>query len=514
MSETVTDFGFGWDPTLQVGESKEMPQQPLQPVVDAVDEKIAFLEMQQAVIANQPQKLKGLIAAASLKIGQQRSLCRLILKHFTPQLAEVLKPFPWQEVVKEEHLWAAIKKDQSDAFTFMLSYLNTYQFKRVYQQLMDVNANNFALYDKYRPAVFARLIPEHQQDVTHSFAKQLRSLKPNKVEAYYNLAVSLSHMNWKDVFSSPDLYHYTSIDETWGWGWLIKEFSSVQEQYNELAATQTKMIEQVGALIEKIVVPVTDSGDLPGVYRVRHSNEFFTEDFLQICKKNQFDVDQMCRTMGDMFKLSKTHGVDTKEMVLTLIKSSSSILTNFEPVLKDIYLDTYKTPLPLPLHMVATPLEKILNHSDYTRSVLRLLGSENGRNTLRGYFKNPLYLKKFAYELVGRRMESPDINKVIRNTDIFIDERGNSLMHFMASYFFKNMSAMKHWVVNPKLNWEDKNACGFSPKDIAYQHFGTFTQSHLDSAESIFNERANNILNKNLKQQLAHKAKPTLKRKM
>lgn len=514
MSKTATDFGFGWDPTIQVGEIKELAQQPPQPVVNAVDEKIAFLEMQQAVIANQPEKLKQLIAGVSLKIGQQRSLCRLTLKHFTPQLAEVLKTFPWHEIVKEEHLLAAVKKDQSDAFEFMLAHLNTYQFKRVYHHLMDVNANNFTLYDKYRPAVFARLIPEHQQDVTKNFATQLRSLKPNKVEAHYNLAASLSHMDWKTIFSSPDLYHYTSIEETWGWGWLIKEFPNVHTQYNELAVKQSKMIEQVGALIEKIVTPVVDSVDLPDFYRVRHSNEFFTEGFLQICKKNQFDVDQMYRTMGDLFKLSKTHGVDTKEIVLTVIKSQSSVLVNFEEVLKDIYLDAYKTALPLPLHMVATPLEKILNNANYTRSVLRLLSSEEGRSALRGYFKNPMYLRKFAYQIVNRTMESSDINKVIRNADVFIDEKGNTLMHFVASHFFDKMGVVKQWVVNPKLNWEEKNTCGLSPKDVAYQHFGSFTQSILDDAENIFNERANNILNKNLKQQLLNKAKPTFKRKM
>lgn len=515
MSETSTvNFGFGWDPTLQVGEIKGVTPASTKPTVDVVDEKIAFLEMQQAIMANEPDNLRNLIKIVSLKIGQQRTLCRLTIKHFTPQLAEVLQSFPWNEVVKEEHLLSAVKKDQHAAFTFMLSYLNTYQFKRAYHHLMDVNANNFALYDKYRPAIFARLIPEHQQDVAKSFAVELRAVKPNRVEAYYNLAASLSHMDWKSIFSSPHMYDYTSVDETWGMGWLIKEFPNVQNQYNELAATQTKMIEQVGALIEKIVVPVVESVDLPGVYRTRHSNEFFTENFLQICKKTQFDVDQMCRTMGEMLKLSKSYGIETKDMVLMLIKNQSSTLSNFEEVLKQIYFDNYKTPLPLPWHMLATPLEKILNNHHYTTSVLRLLGSEEGRSALRGYFKNPLYLRKFAYQMVNQKMEGPDLNKVIRNADIFIDEKGNTLMHFVAKSFFEKMDVVKPWVVNPKINWEEKNSCGFSPKEIAYQHFGSFTQTLVDDAENIFNERANNILNKNLKQQILQKSKPTFKRKI
>lgn len=514
MSKTETDFGFGWDPTLQVGETKEMTQKLPQPVLDKVDEKIAFLEMQQAIIANQPEKLKRLITATSLKIGQQRALCRLTLKHFAPQLSNVLHDFPWSETVKEEQMLSAVKKDQFDAFTFMLSYLNTYQFKRVHHHLMDVNANNFALYDKYRPAVFARLIPEHQQDVAKDFATQLRSLKANKVETHYNLAASLAHLDWKDVFSSSNLYTYTSLDETWGWGWLIKEFPSVRQQYNELAAIQTKMIERMGDCVEKIVVPSIHFDDAPGTYSIRYPNEFFTEDFLKMCKKHHFDVDQMCRTIGNSSKLAKTHGVDAKDIVLTAIKNQHSGLEGFIEALKQMYLDTYKTALPLPIHMLSTPMEKMLNNGSYKTSILSLLGSEEGRSALREYFKNPLYLRKFANQMVNSRMESTDLNKVIRNADIFRDEKGNTLMHFVASNFFEKMDVVKQFVVNPKLNWEEKNGCGFSPKDIAYQHYGSFTQSLLDDAENIFNERANNILNKNLKQQLAHKAKPTLKRKM
>lgn len=514
MSKTATDFGFGWDPTIQVGDIKESAPAPLKVVADVVDEKIAFLQMQQAIIANQPENLKRLIAVTPLKMGQQRALCRLTLNHFAPQLAEVLRDFPWSEVVKEEHMLAAVKKDQHDAFSFMLSYLNTYQFKRVHHHLMDVNANNFALYDKYRPAVFARLIPEHQQDVAKDFAIQLRSLKANKVEAHYNLAQSLAHLNWKDVFTSENLYSYTSIDETWGWGWLIKEFPSVRQQYNELAVAQTKMIEQISDCVEKIVITPIHFEDAPGTYRTRYPDEFFTEDFLKMCKKNHFDVDPVYRVIGDLCKLAKTHGIDTKEIVLTAIKNQYSGINDFSEALNHIYADTYKVATPLPLHMLSTPVEKILNNGSYTTSILRLLSSEDGRSALREYFKNPLYLRKFANQIINRKIEGPDLNKIIRNTDVFIDAKGNTLMHFMASNFFEKMDVVKQFVVNPKLNWEEKNSCGFSPKDIAYQHYGSFTQSLLDTAENIFNERANNILNKNLKQQLAHKAKPTLKRKM
>lgn len=513
MSSTSgVDFGFGWDPTLQMGAPKESQQPVSKEVVDDVDDKIAFLQMQQAIVGGDGKTLEKLIASVPLKEGQKRALCRLTLKHFSPSLAPVLKDFPWSEVIKDEHLLSAIKKDQSEAFTFMLSYLNTYNFKHVYHHLMDVNTNNYALYDKYRPALFARLTPSHQQEVAGRFAAQLRHLKPSKVESYYNLAASLADMDWKQIFTSTELYRYTSTSEMWGWGWMIKEFPSVARQYQELAHVQSQMLKDITALVEKIVKPISlHDNVLDPNYRMHKPKDYFTADFLRLCEDKSIDDYRIIRSIGEQAKLLKTHGVGLAEILMNSLKNPFIDDTELVDALSVMYQNTFSKDIPLPLHMLATPVEKVLFNSNHASSVMHLLGSVQGRGTLREYFKSTLYLRLFAHHALNPKV---DANKVAKNIDVFQDQNGNTLMHFFANSFFNHLEKMKPWVVDPRLNWEDKNTCGLSPKDLAYQYYGSFDQKMIGTGEEIFNERANNILNANLKKQLLHKKSPSSKRKI
>lgn len=512
---STVDFGFGWDPTQQVGETKEVTPSTTTLVVEAVDDKIAFLQMQQAIVGNQPEVLQNLISSVSLKIGQKRTLCRLTLKHFSAPVAAALQDFPWSEVIKDENILSAIKKDQFDAFTFMLPYLNTYHFKHVYIHLMDVNNSNYKLYDKYRPAVFARLTPAHQDEVTERFAAQLRTLKSPKVEAHYNLAASLAHMDWKTVFTNIALHRYTSISDTWGWGWMIKEFPTVAQQYKELTAVQTQMVKDVTALLDAIVLAPPAGDDLLSIILAEkygtNAQYCFTADFLQLCKENSIEEYRVMRTIGEQAKLCKTHGVALQDILLTGLKTPFVGSDELGMALSVLYKNTFKTDPPLPFHMLATPMEKILCNNSNPSSVMILLGSSHGRAALREYFKNPLYVRLFAHHIFNEKV---DFNKVLKNIDVFTDDTGNTLMHFVAPSLFNQLEKIKPWVVDPRVSWEVKNGCGLSPKDIAYQYYGSFNQSMIDDAENMFTQRAANILNAQLKKQLLGKSSTSSKRKI
>lgn len=511
--DSLADFGFGWDPTLQVGPSQETVLPAPKVVSEAVGDKICFLQMQQAIFSGDDNHLKQLLDTTPLKVGQKRALCRLVLKHFTPTVAAVLKDFPWNEVVKQEMLLSAIKKDQWDAFNFMVDHLNTYELKFVCTHLMDVTAGNFELYDKYRPAVFSRLTSEHQQYIAERFALNLRAVKASKAEVYYNLAASVAHLDWKEIFASSNLYTYTSIGETWGWGWMLKEFPSVHQQYQQLVKDQKKFNEEISSLVEKIVllVPLESEKPLHAGYHTRKPEHFFTEEFIKLCKDTPCDINRIYQSIGELGKLHRSHGVKTSEILMYALKYPTLNSSDLEGALKVMYEKTYKKPLVTPMSMLSNSLEKILFGRSNEKSVMDLLSSAEGKSALREFFNNPMHLRLFAHH-ASRNHE--EIGKVLRNIDVFKDRYDNTLMHYIAPQFFNKVEAIKPWILDARANWEDKNSQGFSPKDIAYQYEGAYNQSLLDEAEEIFNQRANNVLNKNLKQQLGRKKTPSFKRKM
>lgn len=516
MSDSVVDFGYGWDPTAQVKiKADEHSQIAVVPTSTPNDNKIDVLKMQEAIVSNRPDDLKNLLATTTLTPGQKRLFCRLVLENFTKPLADVLKDFPWSSVVSNQTVMKAIKKNQSDAFGFMLRYLNTYQLKTVCIHLMDVNTNNAALYDKYRPHVFSRLIDEHKQEILSHFASDvpgiLRGINAQKAPAHYNLAASLADLDWKAVFVSPNLYRHCSIEQTWGLGWVIKEFPSVRRQYNSVAKTQAQMIENVNQLLQKIVLPKPIKPEVSVQGFPRHGSDFFTQDFLDACRSLNTDIDRLMGTVRLLEPLYKSHSVTTQHILMAALKSPTVDTTGLDLVLQQMYVSAYGEDIPLPMHMLATPVEKVLFNSSNPSSVMNLLGSSSGRDALREHFKNPIHLRAFANHASSAKM---DLNKVVKHMDVFRDECGNTLMHFIARGFFEHMADIKRWVVDPRFNWEEKNNSAFSPKEIAYQRYGSYTESLLTDAEDIFNERANNILNSALKKQLIHKKSPSSIRKI
>ena len=213
MTHTTIDFGFGWDPSadfdiphVESQTAQEIPQQ----LFTQLQDKAAYLEMQQAVQNKDVHRLKALLAVHKgyLTASRWETLGRAAIKNYSADVMAILDQCNWDKILTEDLALWCVTHDQEQAFDFAKNVFAradqnnkiSSQIKNLYALLMQVTPHNYVLFDKYRSKIATDLTGTHKHEMAVQLCAVLHAITPKTFITFQNLFKELSDENWQEVF--------------------------------------------------------------------------------------------------------------------------------------------------------------------------------------------------------------------------------------------------------------------------------------------------------------------------
>lgn len=467
---TESNLGFGWDPmaTIDVQPLKETGSESVVPPKNpsTQDEKLIYLQMQQAIVNKDAKGLKQLRATLPLSTGQHRVLGLLALENFSAPVIDVLRDLSWHNFVTKDVVVGLAKKGKNEAFVFAVDILSQQivtnegyerDLFRVFRDMLAPLPSHAEKFDVLRSSVWSHLTEEEKQKSTHVLWGSLRNSSEKNVNLLQKSCALLSQQNWQPVFTSKDCFKHLSTKGAWSVFWFIKQFPSVGTQFSELMFRREKMEKQLTQLITNHIL----NSSIPDPSGVEYKErDVFTTEFLLSARKHEVNL--------------HPYLVRTQEMRLSPLDTFEAHLkrnpSHCEAILQSLYEKVYKTPLELPLHMFASPFEQLMRFQPQV-SCMDLLRSENGRNALNKYCANPMRLRELSTALSKSHWSPSEqqalIARCAKYTEVLQDKDGATWVHNIALLFpGMHSSTREKWLLDTRLDWERTNHKGVSARDV------------------------------------------------
>lgn len=374
------DVGLGLDPSvlfpdLPLPPSNEQILPPTQPLI--ANEKVAYLQMQQAILNKDAPALSALVNAhpALLTDGRKNTLGRLVVKHFTPQLATALGNVDWDNVVTLEMMMGCVNADNSGGFDFCLQKIAPGQARApsdtfvsmLYNSLTSVNKKNYLLYNAYRAKVAVHLTAAERQEAAYRLCANLFHITPSSSVCYTALRDELQNVEWKEVFDRAfamnTFVHITSPDRLCGMAWLL----SVPPIAQAFAAAQNDWSVN-RAHFKEFVRTTVMSNDAQQMFSDEYQSQLNARIFRDTANDrllSPFDlVWDMCRRQHYPFLSKLESAYDTRH--------PHKKLGAWTTITQKILLNDASACLKLPASVVHTHLLEPLDADSFSRQLLRL----------------------------------------------------------------------------------------------------------------------------------------------